>query len=163
MAEVVKRVKEEVRGVPRRGLGYGMLRYLRGDEEVARRLRSGPEAEVSFNYLGQFDQLFTGSPFQPAKESSGPWYSERAKRRYLLFVPASIVGDQFQITFVYSKNLHKHSTIQRLAEMYIKALREIIANCESLLTDVYTPSDFPLAELAQEELEGLIGTVEFEE
>src|SRR5262249_15681149 len=36
--EVVKQVKEQVRGIPGQGLGYGVLRYL-GSDHVATRLR----------------------------------------------------------------------------------------------------------------------------
>ncbi|MEE8584779.1 MAG: amino acid adenylation domain-containing protein, partial [Acidobacteriota bacterium] len=48
----LKSVKEQLRGVPGRGLGYGLLRYLGQGRETARRLEEMPQAEVSFNYLG---------------------------------------------------------------------------------------------------------------
>src|SRR5262249_28730825 len=51
----LKRVKEQLRAVPRRGLGYGVLRYL-GEGEVSVRLREMQRAQVGFNYLGQLDQ-----------------------------------------------------------------------------------------------------------
>ncbi|HYP26889.1 MAG TPA: amino acid adenylation domain-containing protein, partial [Blastocatellia bacterium] len=54
-AETLKRVKEEVRGIPNRGIGYGVLKYLTEDEGVRGRVRGLPEAAVSFNYLGQTD------------------------------------------------------------------------------------------------------------
>src|SRR5207244_11445445 len=53
----LKRVKEQLRRIPKHGIGYGLLRYLRGDMQVAADLRALPQAEVSFNYLGQFDQV----------------------------------------------------------------------------------------------------------
>src|SRR6185295_10843687 len=40
-------VKEQIRAVPGRGLGYGALRYLTGTAPAV-------DAPVSFNYLGQF-------------------------------------------------------------------------------------------------------------
>ena len=49
-------IKEQLRAVPNRGVGYGLLRYVRGDEAVAAALRALPQAEVCFNYLGQLDQ-----------------------------------------------------------------------------------------------------------
>ena len=52
----LKRVKEQLRAVPRRGLGYGLLRYL-GSGEVSARLREMRRAQVGFNYLGQLDQM----------------------------------------------------------------------------------------------------------
>src|SRR5215216_2514893 len=56
MGTVLKRVKEELRRVPGRGLGYLLLKYQR--EEWQRELAG---AEVSFNYLGQWDQTLAGS------------------------------------------------------------------------------------------------------
>ncbi len=45
----LKRVKEQLRGVPREGIGYGLLRYLRQDTALA-----GREPKIAFNYLGRF-------------------------------------------------------------------------------------------------------------
>ena len=65
-------VKEQLRQIPRRGIGYGVLRYL-GD---AQDLSTRPEPHVVFNYLGQFDQVIAGSKlFRFAPESSGRWHS----------------------------------------------------------------------------------------
>src|SRR5205085_1408577 len=59
-ASTLKSVKEQLRAVPGRGLGYGALRYLREGIPGAEGLAGGPEAEVSFNYLGQFDWTSAG-------------------------------------------------------------------------------------------------------
>ena len=50
--EVLKRVKEQVRGVPGDGLGYGLLRHL--NPVTAAVLQDLPEAQIAFNYLGRF-------------------------------------------------------------------------------------------------------------
>ncbi|TRV70562.1 peptide synthetase, partial [Streptomyces sp. 130] len=47
----VRRVKEQLRRVPDKGLGYGLLRYL--NQETAPDL-AGPEPQIGFNYLGRF-------------------------------------------------------------------------------------------------------------
>ncbi len=44
----LKQVKEQLRALPGRGLGYGIVRYL-GPPEVAERLAALPQAELSFN------------------------------------------------------------------------------------------------------------------
>ncbi len=53
--EARQRIGEQLCAVPRRGLGYGLLRYLCPDPAVVSRLRSLPRPQVSFNYLGRFD------------------------------------------------------------------------------------------------------------
>ena len=52
---MLKSVKEQLRAVPGRGLGYGALRYLTPADRVhpAGRPGAGPAPQVSFNYLGR--------------------------------------------------------------------------------------------------------------
>jgi len=74
----LKAVKEQLRA-SRIGVGYGMLRYLSDNTETVEQLRSLPQAEVVFNYLGQFDQtLSESSLFKLAQESSGEAACETA-------------------------------------------------------------------------------------
>ncbi len=43
LGEALKSVKEQLRAIPGRGLGYGLLRYL-GDDGVAKRLGAAPQS-----------------------------------------------------------------------------------------------------------------------
>ncbi|WP_246063161.1 condensation domain-containing protein, partial [Paenibacillus ehimensis] len=45
----IKRVKEGLRHIPNKGIGYGILRYLSAPQEG---MKFGVEPEISFNYLG---------------------------------------------------------------------------------------------------------------
>ncbi|KAF6649084.1 condensation domain-containing protein, partial [Paenibacillus sp. EKM301P] len=53
LSQRIKQVKEGLRRIPQKGIGYGMLRYLSAACEQERFVT---EPEISFNYLGQFDQ-----------------------------------------------------------------------------------------------------------
>src|SRR6185312_1100819 len=69
--EALKRIKEQLRHVPNRGLGYGVLRYLSVEQEVQRRWEASSQAQVSFSCLAPFDQEDTSlSLFTQANESS---------------------------------------------------------------------------------------------
>src|SRR6185295_17861890 len=48
-------VKEQLRRIPHHGAGFGVARYL---SNGSARLKALPPSEVSFNYLGQLDQIF---------------------------------------------------------------------------------------------------------
>jgi len=49
-----------------------LLRYLAEDAETEKSLRELPQAEVCFNYLGQWDQVLSeSSSLVPAQESTG--------------------------------------------------------------------------------------------
>lgn len=160
--EALKAVKEQLRGIPNRGIGYGMLRYLSGNTEIVEQLRSLPQAEVVFNYLGQFDQtLSESSLFKLAQESSGQAYSLRDNRSELLNINGFVVSGQLQLNWMYSEVVHRRATIEELAQRFVEALRSIIAHCQSPQSGGFTPSDFPLVELNQDELDQALGMVEF--
>ena len=155
--EALKAVKEQLRAVPRRGIGYGLLRYLSEDGDVVKRLRASSPARVSFNYLGQFDQVLgEASLFGPALESPGPSRSLRERRPHLLSINGGVVEGQLQMEWTYSKAVHRREMVEQVAEDFIEALRAIIAHCQSLETAGYTPSDFPDVELDQDEIESLM-------
>jgi non-ribosomal peptide synthase protein (TIGR01720 family) len=155
--EALKRVKEQLRRIPQRGIGYGLLRYMNSDPQVRASLEALPRAEVVFNYLGQLDQVLAKSNlFAGARESSSATRSARQRRRHLLEINASIVGGQLQIAWGFSARAHRRETVARLAEGFLRALRKLIELRQSAGAHCYTPSDFPLAAISQEQLDHLL-------
>jgi non-ribosomal peptide synthase protein (TIGR01720 family) len=153
----LKAVKEQMRRIPRRGIGYGVLQYLGGNEEVKERLREQEEAEISFNYLGQFDQVLSREGWlRAAGEGSGEERDQAGRRRYLLDVTSSVVGGRLQVSVLYSQALHQPETMVGLIREYLTQLRRIIAHCQHLEAVEYSPSDFPQAHLSQRELNELM-------
>jgi microcystin synthetase protein McyA len=153
VAATLKRVKEEMRRVPQRGLSYGVLRYLSENEEEIERLRRVEQAvELSFNYLGQFDQVI-GALVQEAQESSGAEQDERERRCYLLEVSALVLGGELRVSWSYSERVHRRERVEQLAASYLKWLEKLIEHCEREGVGGYTPSDFPLASLSQQQLD----------
>ena len=51
--QVLKRVKEQLRALPRGGLGHGLLRHL--NPRTAAELAAYAAPQIAFNYLGRFD------------------------------------------------------------------------------------------------------------
>jgi amino acid adenylation domain-containing protein/non-ribosomal peptide synthase protein (TIGR01720 family) len=155
IGEVVKEIKEQVRRVPGQGLGYGVLRYL-GGNKAGEQLARLPQAEVSFNYLGQMDRVLDEDTiFGVAQESSGPYRAASGRRFYLLEINSMIAGGQLQVSWSYSDQIHREETIAELAAAYMKGLRAIIEHCTNEDAGGYTPSDFPLAQLDNDRLEKL--------
>ena len=154
--EVLKSIKEQLRRIPQRGIGYGILRYLRGDESLAAQLRSSPQPEIAFNYLGQFDQTTSASPFVSVEGLIGPVHSPLAQRSHLLSINSLVINGRLRVDWGYSEGVHRRSTIERLAQSFIEALRSLIHHCTSASAGGYTPSDFSEAGLDQQELDSLI-------
>ncbi|MCC5608950.1 amino acid adenylation domain-containing protein [Nostoc sp. CHAB 5834] len=146
--EALKTIKEQLRSIPNRGIGYSIWRYLRNNiVEVA-------QPEVIFNYSGQFDQTFsTSSLFKFLQNSSGLMSSPRNTRSELIEINGLVVGGQLRFDLTYSENIHRQSTIERLAQELIKALQVLINHCQSSQVKSYTPSDFPELVLNQKDLD----------
>jgi amino acid adenylation domain-containing protein/FkbH-like protein/non-ribosomal peptide synthase protein (TIGR01720 family) len=152
--EALKSVKEQLRKIPQRGVGYGILRYLTPDADLVSR----PEAPMVFNYLGQFDQVLAGSKmFRMARESSGPWHSPIQRRRYLLEINSLVIDGSLKLWWTYNQSFYSESEVRQLADEFMVALRELILHCQSPKVGGRTPSDFPLAGLNQSELDRLVG------
>jgi non-ribosomal peptide synthase protein (TIGR01720 family) len=146
-------VKGRLRGVPQRGIGYGLLRYLCGDEESMRPLGSEPAPEVSFNYLGQFDQLFDDSSlFAAAREFGGATRSPRARRPRLIEVNAVVLGRRLHVEWVYGAESHARATVERLSENFAEAVRAVVSSCRRPEAAGYSAADFPLAEMDEQEM-----------
>jgi amino acid adenylation domain-containing protein/non-ribosomal peptide synthase protein (TIGR01720 family) len=150
----LKAIKERLRAVPHRGLGYGALRYLGGLADAAG--HRGPQ--VSFNYLGQFDwPVGAGELIHAVPGGLAADDDPAAVRPHLLDVVGAIENQRLELTWFYSNEVHHEPTIRRLAEQMTDALREIIAHCADPDAGGRTPSDFPLAGLDQAAVDRLAG------
>jgi len=143
----LKAIKEQLRRIPHHGIGYGLLKYL--NPEAASQLQALPQAQVSFNYLGQFHQFSKEPLLGLAPEESGALHSTANPRSHLLEINGLISEGQLHFSWDYNENYHRRSTIERLAQDFITALQVLIAHCQSPEVWDYTPSDFPLARLQQ--------------
>ena len=149
--EALKSIKEQLRQIPRRGIGYGILRYLCADSELAAR----PEPSIVFNYLGQFDQIVSGlSLFRFAREFAGPWHSPRQQRRHLLETNAVVIEDRLEVVWTYNSDFHSDPGIHQFADEFLATLKELIVHCET--SHGRTSSDFPLAGLDQSSLDRIL-------
>jgi non-ribosomal peptide synthase protein (TIGR01720 family) len=159
LVDALQSVKNRLRQVPNRGVGYGLLGYLGNDMNAREKLLRFPRREMVFNYLGQFDQVLAlSSLFRPAIESYGPLYGPQGIRPYLLQINGSVIGGRLRMNWTYSKNLHRQSAIEAVARRFIDALRELITQSQRPNGVHFTPSDFPEAELSQEELNKIMSS-----
>ncbi|MFI9000578.1 amino acid adenylation domain-containing protein [Streptomyces sp. NPDC053541] len=151
----IKHTKELLRAVPHRGLGYGVLRHLRGA------LGELPAPQVSFNYLGQFDPgagegagdgLYESIVLNPGGE-----YAPEEERAHLLDVIGRVVDGRLVVDWAYSTSAHEAGTVTELAERFLAELTSLIEHCTAEGTGGVTPSDFPLARLSQAEVDRVAG------
>jgi non-ribosomal peptide synthase protein (TIGR01720 family) len=113
-----------------------------------------PRPQVSFNYLGRIDQPLNG--FALAPEPVGAARHPANPRPYLIDVVAGIRDGRLRVYLGYSARHHSRAAMQRLAGAYLDALRSIVAHCRQPGAGGPTPSDFPLAQVDQRQLDRLV-------
>ncbi|MGG1640083.1 amino acid adenylation domain-containing protein [Paenibacillus sp. NRS-1782] len=159
LSQRIKHVKEGLRGIPKKGIGYGVLKY------VADRQIQAPEAspalfttdpEISFNYLGQFDQDMKGNDLESSPYSGGMPLSPTMARTYTLDFGGIISGGQLGLTISYSRTSYRPETIERLAKLLESSLREILTHCIHKEHPELTPSDISYKGMSVEGLDSLL-------
>ncbi|MDC7337707.1 condensation domain-containing protein [Streptomyces lydicus] len=152
---VLKSVKEQLRAVPRNGLGHGALRHLTGPGSP---LADTPEPEVSFNYLGQMDvDAAPGGLARALLDSEGAERAATQARPQLLEINGQVTGGRLEFHWTYSADRHRTETVERLAGAFMAALEAIVAHCAAPGSGGATPSDFPLAALDQATVDRIAG------
>ncbi|KAA0023247.1 amino acid adenylation domain-containing protein [Antrihabitans cavernicola] len=149
----IKAVKEQLRAVPDRGVGYGMLRHLNGDTGPTLAAAGAPQ--ISFNYLGRTG---TGG-------AEGLWLPQRfaSTQDDRTALPAVIDingiaedtadGVRLAMTWAYASELLAESDVVELAELWGSALRALAEHARSDGAGGRTPSDFELAPTTQVQID----------
>ncbi|WKN24386.1 non-ribosomal peptide synthase/polyketide synthase [Azotobacter vinelandii] len=155
LADAIKAVKEQLRGVPHKGLGHGVLRHL-ADADTRAAMAALPQARITFNYLGQFDQSFAHDAlFRPLDEPAGPAHAEDAPLPNRLSIDAQVYGGELRLRWTYGAGRYDEGSVRALAEELLAELQRLIEHCLEEESGGPTPSDFPLAQLTQAQLDTL--------
>ncbi|NWE23758.1 non-ribosomal peptide synthetase, partial [Pseudomonas sp. P7548] len=158
LADSLKQIKEQLRAVPDKGIGFGALRYL-GTAEAQQALAALPRPRITFNYLGQFDASFDSAEqdglFVPSGDASGAEQSPDAPLGNWLELNGQVYGGELKLNWSFSREMFAEATVQRLADDYATELKALIDHCCESAHQGVTPSDFPLARLSQDQLDGL--------
>ncbi|PSL44170.1 non-ribosomal peptide synthase protein (TIGR01720 family)/amino acid adenylation domain-containing protein [Chitinophaga niastensis] len=148
--DILAAVKEQLRQVPDKGIGYGVLKYL----NKATYLQGKDPWDIIFNYLGQLDHAInTDSKVHLSAASSGSAVGNNYPIKEKLSVSAFIRGGELVMGWSYSKKHYLSDSISSLTTTYLSHLQSLITHCISCTSPVYTPADFGLGgEVANEEL-----------
>jgi non-ribosomal peptide synthase protein (TIGR01720 family) len=136
-----------------------VLRYLSRNSPGGKPLHD--TAQMSFNYLGQFDQtLDSSSSFRFVSDvQTGNEVHPAEHRAHLIDVVAYVRNARLTTTFGYSRHCYRPETMIRLAEGYRAVLTALIDHCVSPEAGTRTASDFPLANLTDESLDSVLAEV----
>jgi len=124
----INMVKEYLKLIPQKGIGYGVLRYL--TNEGHERLSSQKEPKLVFNYLGRLDSsIRTSSLFNFVNDPVGICISPENQRPWNLEINCQVANGNLGITLGYSIHHYQDKTVQLLGKKLIKRLKAIISNC----------------------------------
>ena len=150
----IKSIKEQLRKIPNKGIGFGLLRYL--NEETKAILSPLRQPQIEFNYLGQIDtELAKSSVFSGADEFHGPNQSPNRQLSYLFSINGMVSGGRLRFHWTYNQCCYTAETVLTLAKGFIETLEALISHCLSQQAGGYTPGDFPLTALNQQQIMGL--------
>ncbi|MEY2933902.1 MAG: hypothetical protein RL033_4651, partial [Pseudomonadota bacterium] len=149
----LRAVQAQLRAVPSRGLGYGLLREL-ADGGVRAALAAVPPARVTFNYLGQLDQSFDSSSlFSLTDGGAAASQDDETPLGNWLGISAQVLRGQLDVSFAYSRELLGAERVAALAEAFRAELEALVAHCLQPDVGGASPADFPLATLSQAEID----------
>ncbi|MBU2137273.1 MAG: amino acid adenylation domain-containing protein, partial [Gammaproteobacteria bacterium] len=118
-------IRQNLRELPSRGLGFGLLRYL-GTAEQQRSLAALAEPQLAFNYLGQFDAQLGDGHFAPADESPGSLVDPATPLSRELEINGQVFAGRLSLSCRFSGQRHAPQRIQALLATIGEALGELI-------------------------------------
>ncbi|GAA3932937.1 amino acid adenylation domain-containing protein [Chitinophaga oryziterrae] len=151
------KVKEQLRAIPNKGMGYGMLHYLRTDSAISKDILG--EADITFNYLGEFSSIGEvtdkGSLFFYSSEYKGYEVSAVYEPETPVTITVAIMNSCLHISIRYVTGSFLHSTISRLLKSYSDQLTSLISALEQEKGTYVTPGDLTYKGLGLAELASL--------
>ncbi|MEO6637804.1 MAG: amino acid adenylation domain-containing protein, partial [Ginsengibacter sp.] len=141
---LIKSVKEQLRSVPDKGVGYGVLKYINKEDFLQGDTQPW---DILFNYLGQADNVVRESKwFTETNESAGAEHNEELEVNEQISINSIIRGGELSLSWTYSGLLYEEATIAQLATNYIANLQLLITDClsQQKIGAIYTPSDYGL-------------------
>ncbi|MDI5967961.1 amino acid adenylation domain-containing protein [Streptomyces sp. SL13] len=156
--EVLKQVKEQLRGLPDKGLGFGMLRHL--NLETAALFSDALPRQIGFNYLGRIEAgSLEPADWSPAPEDVPVLQDDNAPAAHSLELNAitreHADGMRLVAGWAWPEMLFDEADIRDLSETWARVLGALIAHVEQGGAGGATPSDVTLVSMTQEQIDAL--------
>ncbi|MFD8980643.1 amino acid adenylation domain-containing protein [Streptomyces sp. NPDC059564] len=158
----IKLVKEQLREVPDKGLGYGLLRWL--NPETAEQLAGYPAPQIGFNYLGRISDADVPEHLRADGWVPSDWSSELipmpdpdlpalSALEVNSVVTDTADGTRLQAVFMFPTGVLSRERTSELAELWVEVLHGMAAHAARPQIGGLTPSDAPLVSVRQAEID----------
>ncbi|MFF7648193.1 amino acid adenylation domain-containing protein [Streptomyces canus] len=154
---LLKTVKEQLRGYPDHGMGYGLLRHL--NLGTAAVLEALPRPEIGFNYLGRYR---VGGSEQSdwtieTGVATGPEHDPAMPLSHVLELNAATKdapeGAELVATWTFAERLLPPDDVRELARAWGRALEALVTHAEHPDAGGLSPSDVALSSIGQSEID----------
>ncbi|HLP57996.1 MAG TPA: amino acid adenylation domain-containing protein, partial [Candidatus Deferrimicrobium sp.] len=153
---LIKEVKETLRRVPRRGIGYGILKYVSAVDKKET-FPANLEAEINFNYLGEFGPGLNNDIFQVSGLRTGHSQSPEMEKEIVLDINGLTIEGRLTLFISYNRKQYKRETMEGLTEVFRSNLTAIIEHCVAREAGTLTPTDLTYGDFTIDELDDLMG------
>jgi non-ribosomal peptide synthase protein (TIGR01720 family) len=121
LREMVETVKEQVRGIPNHGIGYGVLRYLNRDST----LLALPSPNIRLNNQGGFGEGARQKLFHVVR---GTFRGEISSgfHEQLIGILVDFRADCLTLQWAYDRRVYEEEDVRNLAENVITQIRSLI-------------------------------------
>ncbi|MEI5036422.1 amino acid adenylation domain-containing protein [Streptomyces sp. S1A(2023)] len=155
----LKRVKEQLRGTPGNGTGYGLLRHLAAG--AADTFRAHPSPQLGFNYMGRFTAASASASADWGVLAGGvAGQPEQTPLAHVLDVNAVARQDQggglaLRATWTWADRILDGADMRALADLWVEALAGLAAHTTTPNVGGLTPTDVTDTTLTQDDLDDL--------
>ncbi len=146
----IKQVKEKLRGIQKRGIGFGLLRQL--SDQIK---QYDMQRLIRFNYIGDLSSLSKPGFFRYSSLDTGVDISYANKMSCLIEINTMVVAGKLNIQIGFCPNDYNELTMQQFISDLKSHIQVIIEYCKETKTLDFTPSDFSGADLSQSEIDSL--------
>ncbi|MDT5036572.1 MAG: hypothetical protein QOE03_1757, partial [Micromonosporaceae bacterium] len=165
VARVLKQLKEQLRAVPRNGIGYGLLRYL--NSQTAAHLAGYPRPQLAFNYLGRVSAGDRGDDWAVAGEfRTGAGADPAMPLTHLVEIGAAVLdqgtGPVLSVSCTWATGLLSETDVDELLTAWFQVLEGMVAYAATGAAAMLTPSDLTLPGVSQAEIDELAAELDAE-
>lgn len=152
--EIIKHTKENLRKIPNKGIGYGLLRFMNKETVISEELNALPE--ITFNYLGQFEKEQENDQIRISDFSPGYAVNQDNQKEGVIDVNAIVVNGKMKIEATYNPLIIPAEKIRGFINDYKNNLLLLTEHCMQKEGTEQTASDFQTANLSNEELDDIM-------
>ncbi|MGW1993899.1 amino acid adenylation domain-containing protein [Embleya sp. NPDC001921] len=160
--QAIKLVKEQLRAIPDKGLGYGLLRRL--NPETAGQLAELPVPQLGFNYLGRISDADVPEHLRAHGWGPASWSAELipapdpdlpalSALEVNAVVTDTAEGTRLQAVFMFPTGVLSRERTAELADLWVEVLHGMARYAARPEIGGLTPSDTSLVSVRQDEIE----------